>query len=219
MKSKKVSLLLKMSIVLMIMFLVLGILFSMGSLSVLNKITEDQIKSKIEDKSKLIDDLLIEFENKGIQLATSFAHMPEVKKSYLYENKEEGALYLKSVVSPIIEEIKQNLNLENLKVHFHKAPATSFLREWKDARHDDLSWFRFTVLEVHKTKKSLKAIELGKGGFAIRGLVPIFNEDEYIGSVEVFFEPFDILPLMISDKMTEGVVLLVDQESAKKSIF
>jgi methyl-accepting chemotaxis protein len=51
---------------------------------------------------------------------------------------------------------------------------------------DDLSSFRRTVLDVNKTLKSIKGIELGRGGFTIRGLAPVFAEDgKALGSVEV----------------------------------
>ena len=62
------------------------------------------------------------------------------------------------------------------KIHFHKAPAVSFLREWNQIRGDDLSGFRKSILYVVKMKKPLKCIEQGKGGFAVNTALCFINK-------------------------------------------
>jgi methyl-accepting chemotaxis protein len=83
---------------------------------------------------------------------------------------------------------------ESIKLHYHIAPARSLARTWLDGWQisrngkklditDDLS-FRETLLEVHKTGKPIRGIEVGRGGFVIRGIVPIKDGERILGSVE-----------------------------------
>ena len=68
---------------------------------------------------------------------------------------------------------------------FHLPPATSFLRLHNIEKYgDDLSTFRFTVLEVNASQKPVAGLEVGRGGAGIRGVQPVFYEGRHIGSVE-----------------------------------
>ncbi|MEA1918030.1 MAG: cache domain-containing protein, partial [Campylobacterota bacterium] len=80
---------------------------------------------------------------------------------------------------------KDNTDFKNIKVHVHDANAHSFLRAWKPTKFgDDLSGFRQTVNEVKKSHKAIVAVELGRAGLVLRGLAPVMDGSEYLGSVE-----------------------------------
>ncbi|WP_291329547.1 methyl-accepting chemotaxis protein [Desulfovibrio sp. UCD-KL4C] len=96
----------------------------------------------------------------------------------------------------------ENLGEGKLKLHFHLPNGRSLVRLWrkKQAKRngkwvdisDDISSFRQTVLDVNKQGAPVGGIELGRGGFAIRGLVPVINKSgKTLGSVEVLknFKP------------------------------
>jgi methyl-accepting chemotaxis protein len=80
------------------------------------------------------------------------------------------------------------------QAQFHLPPAVSFLRLARpDKFGDDLSSFRFTVLEVNKTQKPVSGLEYGVEGLGIRGVVPVFRNKEHVGSFEIglsFGKPF-----------------------------
>ncbi len=85
----------------------------------------------------------------------------------------------------ISKDFKENTNYKNIKVHIHDANVHSFLRAWKPKKFgDDLSGFRNTVVNVKNNKQPLVAIELGVAGLVLRGLAPIIDKGEYLGSVE-----------------------------------
>ncbi|KAF0222043.1 MAG: methyl-accepting chemotaxis [Rhodospirillaceae bacterium] len=68
---------------------------------------------------------------------------------------------------------------------FHTPPATSFLRLHKPEKFgDDLSSFRFTVVNTNKTGKPTRGLEGGVAGLGIRGVVPVFGRSGPVGSVE-----------------------------------
>ena len=85
----------------------------------------------------------------------------------------------------IAKEFKDYTRYKNIKIHVHDAKAHSFLRAWKPSKYgDDLSGFRKTVVSVKENHKPLVAIELGRAGLVLRGLAPIIDNGEYLGSVE-----------------------------------
>ncbi|GEM_PF-6997182 len=56
---------------------------------------------------------------------------------------------------------------------------------WSKKRGDDLSSFRNTIISISKTKKPILGIEAGRSGLVIRGLAPIFDDNnKYLGDVE-----------------------------------
>jgi methyl-accepting chemotaxis protein len=84
------------------------------------------------------------------------------------------------------------------QAQFHLPPAVSFLRLGRpDKFGDDLSSFRFTVVEVNKSRKPVQGLEYGVEGLGIRGVVPVFRGKEHVGSFEIglsfgkaFFDDF-----------------------------
>lgn len=102
---------------------------------------------------------------------------------------------LRAVLGPVMEGYEKAMG-SKLELHFHLPNARSLARMWreKQARRngawvdisDDLSSFRKTVLDVNRDGRPRRGIEPGRGGFAIRGLVPVVDGDgKRLGSVEV----------------------------------
>lgn len=68
---------------------------------------------------------------------------------------------------------------------YHLPPATSFLRLHNtNSFGDDLSTFRFTVLQVNATQQPVSGLEMGRGGLGLRGIEPVFYNGKHVGSVE-----------------------------------
>ena len=97
-----------------------------------------------------------------------------------------------------------------MKLHFHLPNGRSLVRMWRQQqikidgkwqdRSDDISDFRHTVLDVNATGKPVRGIELGRGGFVIRGLSPIVNSQGHpLGSVEVLFDFAPLVKTLFSD--------------------
>ena len=99
---------------------------------------------------------------------------------------------LSRMLVPGFAELKQRHGVVQLQ--FHVAPATSFLRVQSPQKFgDDLSSFRFTVVEVNKSHKPVFGLEYGVDGLGVRGVVPVFHGSDQVGSVEVglsFGKPF-----------------------------
>ena len=140
------------------------------------------IESALKNKDALIKkaDILADT---NMELAILFANMEKVKKAI--EDRDRQLLY--ATVKPIIDSINKGRDVK-IKVHFHLPPGISFLRVWKPNKNgDDISSFRKTVVDVLTNGKTVKGIEAGRVGLAIRGIAPIFRDGEKtpMASVEV----------------------------------
>jgi methyl-accepting chemotaxis protein len=102
------------------------------------------------------------------------------------------------MMGPIHAAQKDPYDVEQLQ--FHLPPALSFFRahssklengSWSlGPTGDDLSSFRFTVLSTNGTFKPgesphpVRGLELGRAGFGIRGMKPVYFKGQHVGSVE-----------------------------------
>ncbi|MBN2816463.1 MAG: CZB domain-containing protein [Campylobacterales bacterium] len=132
-------------------------------------------------------------------LTSSYAEAIEVKNSIGLTNainisknydvvralKEDNRSFAIKGLNTISKEFKAYTEYQNVKVHIHDANVHSFLRAWAPEKFgDDLAGFRKTIVDVKNTQKPLVAIELGRVGLVLRGIAPVVNDGEYLGSVE-----------------------------------
>ncbi len=142
-------------------------------------------KSVYAEQNKLLRSIykesILSKENIGLTNAINISKNYSVVRA-LKENDREVAI---TGLASLGSEFKNNTNYKNVKVHVHDADVHSFLRAWKPKKFGgDLSSFRKTIVSVKDTKKPLVAIELGRAGLVLRGVAPVIEDGEYLGSVE-----------------------------------
>jgi len=102
----------------------------------------------------------------------------------------------------ILGQYSKESELKKVKLHIHTQDVTSFLRVWKPQKNgDDLKGFRHTINEIKSTQKSFSAIEIGRVGMTLRGLAPIFDNNDYVGSLEFIL---GFLPIIENAKKQNG---------------
>ncbi len=166
----------------------LGVIFvlSAGALFVNYKMSVRDMESNILSEQKNIlnhffNDAYEAKKGIGITNAINISKNFGVVNALVTNNREEAI----SELAKINRDLKENTKYKNIKIHVHDKKMHSYLRAWKPKKFgDDLSSFRKTVVEVNKNKKPLVAIELGRAGLVLRGLSPIFYNNEFYGSVE-----------------------------------
>ena len=96
-----------------------------------------------------------------------------------------------------------------MQLHFHLPSNRSLVRLWREQQirrdgvwmdvSDDLSFFRPSVIDVNRTGQPVTGIEVGQGGFVVRGLAPVRDADgQHIGSVEMLAN-FDEIIQSVAD--------------------
>lgn len=149
---------------------------------------------------------------KGLEQATLFSSLPAVQDAYRLaltgeiDNETDPQVQqaredLRFKLKPVIENFKKNTEINDLRIHFHLPNNRSLLRTWRNGWQamrdgkkvdisDDLSSFRKTVVTINQgNHQPVTGIEIGRGGFVIRGVAPITSTDgQHLGSCEVFLD-------------------------------
>lgn len=178
---------------------------------------DNSLAIQAEQRKVAISESIDQLGNKALELASVFSQIPDVLTAYRLallgnlddENDHEMQLareHLRRVMAPYLEGYKKQTGKGTLRLHFHTPNARSLVRLWRDGWQakrngkkvdisDDLSSFRKTVVEINQGDHApIKGIEIGRGGFAVRGLVPITaTSGEHNGSCEVLFPFAEVL--------------------------
>ena len=170
------------------------------------QLNETSIQNLVEAKSSQVLQAIELCREQAKRMAALVSRLPVVETAYHTamegdindENSpatQKGREMLRASLAPMIEGFKAVIG-EKPQIHYHLPPARSFVRLWRDKQTkrngvwvdiaDDLSTFRPTVLDVNKNGKALSGVEIGSGGFEIRGLAPVTDHTgKQLGSVEV----------------------------------
>ena len=180
--------------------------------SQLEKLNEINLLTLVNTKASQVRQAIETSSNQAMQIAALVSQLPEVEAAYKValagnvndENSpasQRAREMLRSTMAPMIAGFEKIVG-EKPKIHYHLPPARSLVRLWREKQtkrdnkwvdiSDDLSAFRPTVLEVNSSDKPLRGVEVGSGGFEIRGLTPVVAADgKQLGSVEALlsFKP------------------------------
>ncbi len=149
--------------------------------------------------------------NKGLIEAVIFSSLPAVQEAYQLaltgdiDNETDPIVQqarenLRRDIYSAIDNFKKHIGADELRLHFHLPNNRSFLRTWRDGWQairngqkvdisDDLSSFRKTLSTVNQmSRQPVQGIEVGRGGFVIRGITPITSiTGQHLGSCEVYY--------------------------------
>ncbi len=153
---------------------------------------------------------------KALEEAAFFSRMPQVVEAYQLAHTgniddeadpkcQEARDQLRRLFAPIIAGYKSNTGHPDFQLHFHLPNGRSLVRLWREGWQttrdgqkidvsDDISSFRQTVMQINSGNHDpIMGIEIGRGGFVIRGLTAIQDESgNHLGSNEVLLS-FDSL--------------------------
>ncbi|MDF1883506.1 HAMP domain-containing protein [Sulfurimonas sp. SAG-AH-194-C21] len=173
--SKKIHIPLILSIVIGFMVILTNYYFS------IKEMKANVYKQESESLSSTYTELMSGKENIAITNAINISKNYSVVRAL----KEDSRQIAIDGLGSISREFKSYTNYKNIKIHIHNANIHSFLRAWKPEKYgDDLSGFRKTIVNVKATKQPIVAVELGRAGLILRGVAPIIEDNEYLGSVE-----------------------------------
>ncbi len=133
------------------------------------------------------------------------------------KQKSAGAQYH----SALLEELSQAYQMQReshgvVLAHFHRAPAISFCRLHDPAKwNDDLGASRPTLNLCNSKSEVVKGIEFGRGGFGVRGVVPVKDKGGHIGSFEI---GVGFNPILDDLRNTTGAKASVFIETGKEKV-
>ena len=163
------------------------------SLRSVNSLWQAEVEESVAAQVNLNNKATANLSQRTLGLALLAARYPLVQEAYelAHQGREEdGRRLLHQSFGPLQEEAVRVMGHQrDMMIHFHLPPAKSFLRTWRKPGQrdggDDLSRFRHTILQASRTQSIVTGIEVGDQGFALRGIVPITNDQgKFVGTVE-----------------------------------
>ncbi len=168
--------------------------------------------------------------DRALQLSSILAVLPEVEIAYNLLNKADiddpsdpqvqiVREKLRRDLAPYLSSFAANSGSAMLQAHFHLPNNRSLLRVWREKQalkngrwvdiSDDLSDFRRTVVQVNQEHQSVKGVELGRGGFTIRGIAPIRHKNgNHAGSVEILYSYDKVLHSVLDPANTRFALFM-----------
>ena len=195
-------------------------------------IREKYVIDVIENRFQRIEKDIKASAQESVRVASLFVNQPAVLRAYevalrgniddAYSPQSQAAReLLRRELAPMLDSYEKQFG-EKLQLHFHLPNVRSLARLWRDKNttineesldvSDDLIEFRPSIKEVIKNGNKVMCIELGSGGFAIRGVIPVVLPDgKILGSVEVLNDFQPILDAVMEDGKIE-LILYVNKE-------
>ena len=166
------------------------------SLWVVNGLWQKEIETLTLTQVALNEKSIQNLEKRALSLGLLAAGYPGVQEAYELAHggdEAQGRMVLRRSFDLLQRDAQRLLGgtLET-QIHFHLPPAKSFLRTWRRAGErdggDDLAAFRHTILKASRDQAVVSGVEVGDQGFAMRGIVPIVNQNgRFLGTVEGIF--------------------------------
>jgi len=145
------------------------------------ELVDKEIKSRINFLKNSVNEKIDKKFDVAITNAVVFTANENIRRS-LSNNDRTLAIDTLASISKLY---KDNTNYKGIQVHIHTADLKSFLRSWNiDKYGDDLSSFRKSLQDIKADKKARVLFETGDDGLFIRGIVPVIEEGQYVGSLE-----------------------------------
>ncbi len=132
--------------------------------------------------SKIFENVVASVDSEGRvarAMSALVAGMPKVQEAFAARDRET----LSELFVPGFQTLKKSYGVRQFQ--FHTPPATSFLRVHKPEKFgDDLSSFRFTVVDANQNNREIQGLEVGVAGLGVRGMVPVSYQGKHQGTVE-----------------------------------
>lgn len=193
---------------------------------------ENYVRDIVENRFKRIYVDIETNAQAAADLSAIFAQIPAVIDAYetafrgdindAYSPDAQAAREkLRIDLAPMLNSYKDSAG-SAMQLHYHLPNGRSLVRLWRAKQtrvkgewtdlSDDLTSFRPTVLEVNRTGKPVKGIELGSGGFAVRGVVPVVAPGgRQVGSVEMLHD-FDAILAAAAEEGQNEMILYINAE-------
>ncbi|GAB7079369.1 methyl-accepting chemotaxis protein [Megalodesulfovibrio paquesii] len=175
----------------------------------LQALNQKNLQQSMQAKAREVESAIASSAQMALEMAAMTSALPQVAEAYALaatgnigdENSpqsQQARELLRASLKPVLTGYAAATG-QKLQLHYHLPNARSLVRLWREKQlkrndkwedvSDDLTSFRPTVLDVIRDGKPVKGIELGRGGFAIRGVTPVLDASgKKLGSVEVLAE-------------------------------
>ncbi|PLY06750.1 MAG: hypothetical protein C0625_08180 [Arcobacter sp.] len=143
---------------------------------------------------KNLSSLIEDKRNATLAFGLSVSKDISIKKALLDKNKK--GINLKA----FSKELKEKTKFKNVWFQIIDDKGRSFYRSWNNKTGDSLL-FRQDLQNILKSKKIQSSISVGKFDMTFKTMVPIFEEDEFLGIFEIITHFNSISKILHNDKI------------------
>ena len=207
----------KLAIPQVVIVVILGLIGFITINALFIRMREQYVRDVVENRFQLIVNEIEASSQKAVNETSLFVDLPAVTKAYEIASggdindinspqSQAARELLRRELTPMLDSYYE-VTGNRLQLHFHLPNGLSLVRLWRDKQtringewvdvSDDISSYRPTVMDVNRSGDIAKGIEAGSGGFAIRGVIPVFAPGgRQLGSAEILQEFNPILDLL-----------------------
>ena len=167
----------------------------------IHKMQDDIYKSQALSMQHELSNLIIEKQKATLALGLSLANDETLKKQ-IFLHDISSSYYDKLILQLTKETLYKNVWIQILDQN-----GTSLYRSWTTLKGDSLVSSRGDLKYTLKNPKASYCISVGKFDLSIKGVVPIFHDNKFIGIVEVITH-FNSITKTLQATNTDSVVLL-----------
>lgn len=174
-----------------------------------NKITFDKIEKVKHDKYSIqsenikhrLQTMINDKKNSTLSLALLLAENESIKNIII--NKESNSIQLNKVSL----KLRKYSDFKNVWFNILDDKGTSLYRSWSKKRGDSLLKVRIDIAKMIKYPKIKSTISTGKFDMTFKSMVPIFNNDKFIGIVEIITH-FNSIARKLEDSGIDSIMLV-----------
>ena len=141
------------------------------------------IQQRIDNHLENLLDKIRDRKNIILTASVLLSYDSDVKQCLKDQIRDECTEHLKKIQT-VFDSISFS---KNIKIHVHTSDLKSFFRVWdlNNLENDNLMFFRDSLQMIKENKKELSGIEIGRFSMLMRGISPVLDGGEYLGSIEV----------------------------------
>ena len=199
-----------------IFMMVLGLaIITINATNTFNKITTNSYLEYSKIMKIFLNKLLDEKKQVSLTNAINLSLNQQIINSLKNNDRKAELLLLKNIA----KNYKKYSKYKDIKLHIHTKDTKSFIRHWnKDKFGDDLSGFRKSLVFMKDHQKPFITVENGRAGMLIRGVSPIFDNENYIGSIE-FIQGFNSIAQRIKNSRGYDTLFLSCRDTENIDMF
>jgi diguanylate cyclase (GGDEF)-like protein len=161
---------------------------------------KQQIQVLIDEKQSAI-----------LELSLAMAENHSVKKALLTNDATNIHLDKFSL------RLRANTNLKNIWFQIVRADGTSLYRSFSDKKDDDLLNARVDIVKIIKKPQIITSISVGKFSITLKAMIPIYEQENFIGVVETIAQFNSIVLKMNTHKYK--TIVFIDKAYKEQLVF
>lgn len=191
-------------ILISVIWLIVGFIFITSKVETLKSEKYQNLTTEAHDKLKT---LINEKKEALLFVTLPMANDTIIKKSLI--QRDINNLYLQK----ISDNLSKNTSLKETWFQLIASDGKSFYRSWIDKRDDDLSLIRDDVIEMIKNPHVISSISAGIFDITFKSMVPIYKNNNFIGSIEAISN-FDSIDKKMKN-IGYDIIFLADKKYKK----